>query len=223
MTQMAGERLFELFDIALDTSSPYTIPSRGDLEKDDILNSPGYKHLLEKGLIPPPVKKADSSWFNEGTGIEPEGFDSVPDYLKNKLRENQWRDELKKNQDAGLEVTPVSGPVSSWLPSNSPLLAHVNADGTAHDWKDPSHGGIPAPGGFVDPHGRRGGLTWADGRAKYSQEDVIRKIRDGSMHGDILQNDDRFWAPNTKPGDGSYMTPEAQELIKQIWNEKDAL
>ena len=172
MTQMAGDKLFELFDIALDTSSPYTIPSRGDLEKDDIFNSPGYKHLLEKGLIPPPVKKADSSW----------------------------------------------------LPDNSPLLAHVNADGTAHDWQESGHRNIKIGDlGEVDPHGRRGGLTWGDGRAKYSQEDVIRKIKDGLMYGDILQNDDRFWAPNTKPGDGSYMTPEAQELIKQIWNEKDAL
>jgi hypothetical protein len=102
MTQMAGDKLFELFNIALDTSSPYTIPSRGDLEKDDILNSPGYKHLLEKGLIPPPVKKAEA-WFNEGTGIEPEGFDSVPEHLKNKLREMEWKKQYELDQQLGLE------------------------------------------------------------------------------------------------------------------------
>lgn len=102
---------FDSLDLAVDTTIPNRDLSGGggsdDLKKDDILNSPGYKNLLEKGLIPRPPK-ADSSWFNEGTGIEPEGFDSVPDYLKNKLREKQWKDELKKNQDAGLEVTPVS-------------------------------------------------------------------------------------------------------------------
>ena len=88
------------FDVSIDTSSPYKTPGRGDLEKDDILNSPGYKHLLEKGLLAPPVKKADASnFFNEGTGIEKEGFDSVPDYLKNKLREMEWKKALQEDSE----------------------------------------------------------------------------------------------------------------------------
>jgi hypothetical protein len=119
MTQMAGERLFELFDIALDTtSSPRTVPSRGDLEGDDILNSPGYKHLLEKGLIPPPVKKADASLGGALAGtafgspitasgglkdLEVEGFDSMPEHLRNKLREMEWKKQYELDQQLGLE------------------------------------------------------------------------------------------------------------------------
>ena len=108
MTQMAGDKLFALFDIALDPSSPYTIPSRGDLEKDDILNSQGYKKLLEKGLIPPPVKKADASLGGALAGtafgspitasggikdleVEAGGFENAPQWL----RDQYWKMDLK--------------------------------------------------------------------------------------------------------------------------------
>ena len=115
MTQMAGDKLFELFDIALDTSSPYTIPSRGDLEKDDILNSPGYKNLLEKGLIPPPVKKADASLgalagaafgspITASGGIkdlevEAGEFGDAPQWVKDQM----WKQDLRRRQELGLE------------------------------------------------------------------------------------------------------------------------
>ena len=102
---------------------------------------------------------------------------------------------------------------------SSPLIAHVNAEGTAHDWQAPGHGGYPVPGGLVNPHGVRGGITWGDGRAKYSQEDLIRQIRDGWVDPDYLKEDDRFWPQDTKAGDGSSLTPEAKELILRIENE----
>ena len=100
---------------------------------------------------------------------------------------------------------------------SSPLLAHVNAEGTAHDWQDPSHGGIPTPGGVINPHGQRGGLTWGDGRAKYSQEGVLKKMKEGWLHPSVLKNDDRFWPQDSRPGDGSFMTPESQELWQKYF------
>tara|TARA_R100000742_G_C4163848_1_gene4502 strand:- start:12 stop:398 length:387 start_codon:yes stop_codon:yes gene_type:complete len=102
---------------------------------------------------------------------------------------------------------------------SSPLIAHVNAEGTAHDWQAPGHGAHRVPGGRMNPHGVRGGITWGDGRAKYSQEDQLRKMKAGQIDAGHLKHDDRFWPQNTKPGDGSYMTPEAQELIRRIENE----
>tara|TARA_R100000458_G_C8210683_1_gene198246 strand:+ start:373 stop:801 length:429 start_codon:yes stop_codon:yes gene_type:complete len=116
--------------------------------------------------------------------------------------------------------TPMDNFESSGNFGSSPLIAHVNAEGTAHDWQAPGHRNIRIGNmGVVDPHGRRGGITWPDGRAKYSQEDLIRNIRDGLVNPDYLKEDDRFWPQNTKPGDGSYLTPEAQELIQRIQNE----
>ena len=56
-------------------------------------------------------------------------------------------------------------------------LAHVNKDGTAHDWRAPGHGGIPVPGGEVNPHGRRGTNTWDDGRQRYTPEE-LKQIED---------------------------------------------
>ena len=55
---------------------------------------------------------------------------------------------------------------------SSPLLAHVNAEGTAHDWKAPGHGGHPVPGGFINPHTTRDSNTFPDGRVKYSPEEL---------------------------------------------------
>jgi hypothetical protein len=107
MTQMAGDKLFELFDIALDTSSPYTIPSRGDLEKDDILNSPGYKHLLEKGLIPPPVKKADASDVFLDNKIITEGGGGRKGFLGLGGRYPKWTNEYDK--DTGISTTTTEG------------------------------------------------------------------------------------------------------------------
>ena len=49
-------------------------------------------------------------------------------------------------------------------------VAHLNEEGTAHEWDKPGHGGIRVPGGEVNPHGRRGGKTWGDGRKKYDKD-----------------------------------------------------
>ena len=57
------------------------------------------------------------------------------------------------------------------------LLAHVNEDGTAHDWRAPGHGGLRVPGGEVNPHGRRGTNTWDDGRQRYTPEE-LKQIED---------------------------------------------
>ena len=59
----------------------------------------------------------------------------------------------------------------------SPAMAHVNEDGTAHDWRAPGHGGLRVPGGEVNPHGRRGTNTWDDGRQKYTPEE-LKQIED---------------------------------------------
>tara|TARA_R100000664_G_C2758222_1_gene146923 strand:+ start:181 stop:612 length:432 start_codon:yes stop_codon:yes gene_type:complete len=114
---------------------------------------------------------------------------------------------------------PMGNLESSGNFGSSPLIAHVNAEGTAHDWQAPGHRNIHVGNmGVLDPHGRRGSLTWPDGRAKYSQEDTIRQIKDGWLNWDSLKDDDRFWPKNSRPGDGSNMTPESQELIQNIWN-----
>jgi hypothetical protein len=99
------------------------------------------------------------------------------------------------------------------------MFAHVNQTGTAHDWQDPNHGGIRVPGGTVNPHGRRGGITYSDGRAKYSQEDLLKMIKDGSIDPNSFKWDDRFWPADTRPGDGSYMNPESQKLWDSIFSE----
>ena len=85
------------FDTSLDTGSPYQTPSRKDFE-DEMKpgeGGPPSDFNIQDFLVP--VKKADASnFFNEGTGIEKEGFDSVPDYLKNKLREMEWKKALQE-------------------------------------------------------------------------------------------------------------------------------
>ena len=119
------------------------------------------------------------------------------------------------------QMSPQMGNVASFGNFGmSPLIAHVNATGTAHDWQAPGHGGIGIGNlGTVNPHGRRGGITWPDGRAKYSQEDLIRKMEEGWINPGQLKYDDRFWPQNSKPGDGSGLTPESQELIRRIKSE----
>ena len=118
------------------------------------------------------------------------------------------------------QMNPQMGNVASFgNPGMSPLIAHVNATGTAHDWQAPGHGAYRVPGGLMNPHGVRGGITWGDGRAKYSQEDLIRKMEEGSVDPSYLKHDDRFWPQNSKPGDGSGLTPEAQQLIQRIKSE----
>ena len=99
------------------------------------------------------------------------------------------------------------------------LLAHVNKTGTAHDWQDPNHGGIRVPGGTINPHGQRGGLTYPDGRAKYSQEEVLQMMKDGQIDPNSYKLDDRFWPADSRPGDGSNLTPEAQKLYDSIFSE----
>tara|TARA_X000001382_G_C3054764_1_gene142294 strand:+ start:51 stop:512 length:462 start_codon:yes stop_codon:yes gene_type:complete len=105
------------------------------------------------------------------------------------------------------------------VPLDNTLIAHVNADGTAHDYREPGHINFRVNGGNYNPHGIRGSITYEDGRAKYSKEDLIRRIRDGLISNEYLSDDDRFWPQNTQPGDGSSMTPEAKELIQTILNE----
>ena len=104
-------------------------------------------------------------------------------------------------------------------PLDNTLIAHVNADGTAHDYREPGHINFRVPGGVYNPHGIRGSITYEDGSAKYSKEKLLRGIRDGWINRDYLSDDDRFWQPNTRPGDGSSMTPESQKLYDSIFKE----
>ena len=80
--------------------------------------------------------------------------------------------------------------VQPW-PGDGTLIAHVNEDGTAHDWQAPGHGGIRVPGGTIDPHGHRGGITWPDGRAKYSPEKIQEIIKEGWLDPSVVENDMR--------------------------------
>ena len=69
-----------------------------------------------------------------------------------------------------LKILPLLLP--AFTGGGSPAMAHVNEDGTAHDWRAPDHGGLQVPGGEVNPHGRRGTNTWDDGRQKYTPEEL---------------------------------------------------
>jgi len=80
--------------------------------------------------------------------------------------------------------------IAPW-PSDGTLIAHVNEDGTAHDWQAPGHGGIRVPGGTINPHGERGGITWPDGRAKYSPEKIQEMIQEGWLDPSVVENDMR--------------------------------
>ena len=99
------------------------------------------------------------------------------------------------------------------------LIAHVNADGTAHDWQAPGHLNYRIREAELNPHGGRGSITWGDGRAKYSREGVLKQIKEGWLDPSVLKHDDRFWPQDSRPGDGSSMTPEAQELYDSIFKE----
>ena len=69
-----------------------------------------------------------------------------------------------------LKILPLLLP--AFTGGGSPAMAHVNEDGTAHDWRAPDHGGLQVPGGEVNPHGRRGTNTWDDGRQRYTPEEL---------------------------------------------------
>jgi len=87
----------EPFDTSIKTGSPYQTPSRKDFEDEMRPGAGGPPADFDIKDFLAPVKKADASnFFNEGTGIEKEGFDSVPDYLKNKLREMEWKKALQE-------------------------------------------------------------------------------------------------------------------------------
>ena len=124
------------------------------------------------------------------------------------------------------EVSPTNEPTGwdrwperSGTTGDDTLIAHVNADGTAHDYREPGHINFRVPGGVYNPHGVRGSTTYEDGSAKYSKEKLLRGIRDGWINRNYLSDDDRFWPQNTRPGDGSSMTPESQKLYDSIFKE----
>jgi len=108
------------FDTSLKTGSPYQTPSRKDFE-DEMKpgeGGPPSDFNIQDYLLP--IKKADASnFFNEGTGIEKEGFDSVPDYLKNKLREMEWKKALQEaseleNPELIQELTNKAEVAETW-------------------------------------------------------------------------------------------------------------
>ena len=96
--------LSDPFDTSLNTGSPYQTPSRKDLEEEMKPGAGGPPADFDIKDFLVPVEKADASnFFNQGTGIEPEGFESVPDYLKEKLREMEWKKDLEERRRLGLE------------------------------------------------------------------------------------------------------------------------
>tara|TARA_B100001250_G_scaffold401435_1_gene413322 strand:+ start:503 stop:904 length:402 start_codon:yes stop_codon:yes gene_type:complete len=91
-------------DNSLNTGSPYQTPSRKDFEDEMKPGEGGPPADFDIKDFLAPVKKADASnFFNEGTGIEKEGFDSVPEWAQNRIRELQWKEDLKRRQELGLE------------------------------------------------------------------------------------------------------------------------
>tara|TARA_B100000131_G_scaffold124650_1_gene121807 strand:+ start:7746 stop:8777 length:1032 start_codon:yes stop_codon:yes gene_type:complete len=146
--------------------------------------------------------------FIEKWGINPSDYEQLPQAFA-KPGQSPGDDRSKDPYD---KDWPAPAPLA-------PKLAHVNKTGTAHDWQDPNHGGIRVPGGTVNPHGQRGGLTYPDGRAKYSQEEVLQMMKDGKIDPNSYKWDDRFWPADSRPGDGSNLTPEAQKLYDSIFSE----
>ena len=136
-------------------------------------------------------KEDRRKWQEENPG----GYPGMPQHLRERLRRNES---------------------SAWMPREDALIAHVNADGTAHDYREPGHINFRVPGGVYNPHGIRGSITHEDGSAAYSKEELLRGIRDGRINRNYLSDDDRFWPQNTRPGDGSSMTPESQKLYDSI-------
>ena len=142
MTQMAGERLFEL--LALAEQQNADVKGKGGLvvnpfeqaESGGITNKVFDKSLNKEGGFKPPLPgvdmdireilrrneekfKADASLGGALAGIafgspvtasgrvikdlEVEGFDSVPEHLRNKLREMEWKKQYELDQQLGLE------------------------------------------------------------------------------------------------------------------------
>ena len=142
MTQMAGERLFEL--LALAEQQNADVKGKGGLvvnpfeqaESGGITNKVFDKSLNKEGGFKPPLPgvdmdireilrrneekfKADTSLGGALAGIafgspvtasgqvikdlEVEGFDSVPEHLRNKLREMEWKKQYELDQQLGLE------------------------------------------------------------------------------------------------------------------------
>ena len=80
--------------------------------------------------------------------------------------------------------------VAPW-PGDGTLIAHVNEDGTAHDYREPGHINFRLHGGNYNPHGIRGGITYEDGRAKYSPEKIQEMIQEGWLDPSVVENDMR--------------------------------
>ena len=88
------------FDTSIKTGSPRQTPSRKDFEDEMRPGAGGPPADFDIKDFLTPVKKAEVAWnWNEGGGIEKEGFDSVPDYLKNKLREMEWKKDLQESSE----------------------------------------------------------------------------------------------------------------------------
>ncbi len=150
--------------------------------------------------------------FIEKWGINPSDYEQLPQAFASP---NPGPRPVKP----GEVPTDPSSPYAPPGRIDGAMFAHVNKTGTAHDWQDPSHGGIRVPGGTINPHGQRGGLTYPDGRAKYSQEEVLQMMKDGKIDPNSYKWDDRFWPADSRPGDGSNLTPEAQKLYDSIFSE----
>jgi len=173
----------------------------------------------------PATYKMPTHYYNS-VPMGREQHNSWPGSVEDILKRMQDEERLKQvGERFPFEVSPTNEPTGwdrwperSGTTGDDTLIAHVNADGTAHDYREPGHGGIRTPGGEVNPHGRRGGINYPDGRAKYSPEEIFRKMKAGELDINSHKYDDRFWSPETQPGDGSSLTPEAQRLYDSIWS-----
>ena len=133
------------------------------------LKIPPWMHINPSGeLIEIPCMK--EKYENEHPELTRASSLSIRNHLKRGTK--GLRDYDKSGGGRGI-------PEDEWLKliRSVPLQAHVNQDGTAHDWRAPGHGGLRVPGGEVNPHGRRGTNTWDDGRQKYTPEE-LKQIED---------------------------------------------
>ena len=203
----------------------YMDPITGDIEVAGLFDQ--IKSGGSGGKLPTTKNKAgvlDATYVKTGVmtpqefmdkwGIDPSDYEDLPQAFASP---NPGPRPVKP----GEVPTDPSSPYAPPGRIDGAMFAHVNKTGTAHDWQDPSHSkyNIRIGDSEIDYHGRRGGITYSDGRAKYSQEDLLKMMKDGSIDPNSFKWDDRFWPADTRPGDGSYMNPESQKLWDSIFSE----
>jgi len=135
----------------------------------------GGKPLMIKGM-PPAIdpeehKKAQKKQKIYNKAADPEAKGAEKEWLK------RTGAQLPKFNIKPADLLKILQFLPALTGLGSPAMAHVNKDGTAHDWRAPGHGGLKVPGGEVNPHGRRGTNTWDDGRQKYTPEE-LKQIED---------------------------------------------